>query len=89
MFKNFSISLITAVVSLVLNGCSLNQSSPAPQGQFAECPVCRANNDLGCMRVRIEEDTPRIQYKGQTFYFCSEECQRTFIEHPELYPAIP
>lgn len=80
-----SIFLVTVALGLPFTGCSIKQSSTVQHEQVAECPVCRANHDLGCMKVGIADDTPRAQYKDHTFYFCSDECQREFLKHPERY----
>jgi YHS domain-containing protein len=37
----------------------------------------------------LREDTApaRLPFGGQTFYFCSFDCARTFAEYPEHYMA--
>ncbi len=41
-------------------------------------PVCN---------LEFDEDFEPVQtdYAGDTYYFCSEQCKRTFEAHPELY----
>ena len=66
-----------------LAGCA---ASPPPiAGVTAECLVCKHEGDLACICVRIEEDTPRCECAGETYYFCSEECKADFAEHPERF----
>lgn len=77
--------LFVTFLSLGFNGCSSNQHPLDQQDPLAECPVCRQNNDLGCMEVRVNAKTPRVQHDGQTFYFCSEDCKKEFLTHPEQY----
>ncbi|MBI4566255.1 MAG: YHS domain-containing protein [Planctomycetes bacterium] len=52
---------------------------------MAEDPVCLVNRDLGCLRVRVDEDTPRATYKGKTYYFCTRMCKAEFERDPEKY----
>ena len=59
--------------------------STPPSGPTAECPVCKHEGDLACVCVPIEQDTPRCECAGQTYYFCSEECRADFQAHPERY----
>ena len=42
------------------------------------CPVCR-------MRIDQETAAAKETYKGQTYYFCSQECADTFKANPEKY----
>jgi len=42
--------------------------------------------DLVC-GMAVDEKTPvaTVQYKDQTYYFCSQHCKEKFKEHPEKY----
>jgi YHS domain-containing protein len=62
-------------------GCS---GAPDPR-PVAEDPVCLKNGDLGCIRVRIDEKTPRAEFRGKTYYFCAERCRAEFEKHPSRY----
>lgn len=70
---------IFLLAALALGGCA------AYSGPVAEDPVCRAEGDLGCVRVRIRKDTPKATYKGETYYFCNPRCRDRFLENPEAY----
>ena len=48
-------------------------------------PVCLCNGDLGCIRVRVDERTPRADYAGRTYYFCAESCREAFLKDPARY----
>ena len=67
---------------LVLTGC---RTSPPYDGPTAECPVCKHEGDLACLCVHIGPDTPSCTCDGATYWFCSQECRRDFLEHPERY----
>ena len=41
-------------------------------------PVCG-------MAVNEEGARETAQHKGETYYFCSADCKRTFQQHPEKY----
>ncbi|MBD3234990.1 MAG: YHS domain-containing protein [candidate division Zixibacteria bacterium] len=44
------------------------------------------HHDIVCgMDVEITEETPRMEYEGETYYFCSEYCKEQFEEDPEKY----
>jgi YHS domain-containing protein len=47
--------------------------------------VCKCNGDLGCLIVRIDATTPRAEYRGETYYFCSEDCKKEFEAKPAKY----
>ena len=68
---------------LVALGCAGKAAvDPRP---IAEDPVCRYNRDLGCVRVRVDEKTPRTVYHGETYYFCNESCREAFVKEPAKY----
>jgi P-type Cu+ transporter len=45
---------------------------------MAKDPVCG-------MMVNEQEAAATSQHGGQTYYFCSTECKRTFDQNPQLY----
>ena len=53
----------------------------------AECLVCKKNADLACVNVVVDEKTPKAEYQGKTYYFCSEECRDNFLKNPGKYAA--
>jgi Cu+-exporting ATPase len=57
----------------------------ASQAQHAQCPVCKSEGDLACVDVTVRADTPRTQFRGQTYYFCSDQCRTEFMKDPERY----
>jgi YHS domain-containing protein len=54
----------------------------------AECLVCKVNADLACVDVTVKGDTPRAEYLGKTYYFCSNECRDKFVKEPAKYVAV-
>jgi YHS domain-containing protein len=78
-------------ISLV-SGCSSNAtkqpvmaSSTANTASHAECAVCKANADLACVDVTVDDQTPRCDYNGKTYYFCSNSCRDEFAKDPAKY----
>ena len=69
------------LAAIALGGCS---GTPDPR-PVADDPVCKANGDLGCIRVRVDEKTPRSTWKGATYYFCAERCRVAFEKTPDKY----
>jgi hypothetical protein len=55
------------------------------QAQHAQCLVCKSEGDLACVDVTVRGDTPRAQYLGRTYYFCSEQCRTEFEKDPQRY----
>lgn len=47
-------------------------------GEQFTCPV-------DGMRMTVMEDTPATEYRGKTYYFCSEKDKQTFLRDPERY----
>lgn len=42
--------------------------------------------DLVCgMDLDPDTATQKSEYQGNTYYFCSPGCKRTFDQHPERY----
>ncbi len=80
----FFLSLLA--LPALLAGCV---SSPEPAstagGPMATCHVCRYNRDLACVCVKVKDATPRTEYQGVTYYFCSEDCRAEFLKKPAKY----
>lgn len=45
-------------------------------------PVCK-------IIIEKEEAKAEFEYKGETYYFCSENCKEEFIKNPEKYLNRP
>lgn len=45
---------------------------------MATCPVCG-------MKVSEKDAPGKTTHHGQTYYFCSESCERKFEANPEQY----
>jgi Cu+-exporting ATPase len=45
-------------------------------------PVCG-------MLVETNNAAGTAEYKGQTYYFCSDQCKTAFQQNPEKYTANP
>lgn len=81
---NFAILTLLVVVA----GCATSPKETAQDsGQTATCYVCRYNNDLACLTVKVKDTTPRAEYQGRTYCFCSEDCRAAFISKPGKYLA--
>jgi len=77
-------SLALAALPFVASACHVAGRAP-DDGPSAECPVCKYCGDLACLRVHLEQDTPRCECRGETYYFCSDECRQDFEAHPDRY----
>ena len=74
-----------ALCCLIGAGCA--GQLPAADGETAECPVCREDGDLACLHVKVKDTTPRAEYEGRRYYFCSDECRERFLKEPGKYAA--
>lgn len=85
-FLNIALAVVLALVA----GCATPSNDAAQNsGPTETCHVCRYNNDLGCVNIRVKDATPRTEYQGDTHYFCSEDCLETFLKNPARYlPAL-
>lgn len=41
-------------------------------------PVCK-------MTLEPQQAAAKVEYQGETYYFCSEHCHKLFTAHPERY----
>jgi YHS domain-containing protein len=84
--KSF-LSLVLLTVLAVVAGCATTGQQATTANGTATCEVCRYRNDLACVCVKVADDTPRTEYQGSTYYFCSEECREAFLKKPAKYSA--
>ena len=67
-------------------GCAItSRDSAQTSGPMETCHVCRYNNDLACVCVKVKESTPKTEYQGTTYYFCSQDCLASFRKDPRRY----
>jgi YHS domain-containing protein len=76
----------------IFAGCAANpqadtRSAPATKPACAECLVCKKNFDLACVDVDVDATTPRTEYNGKTYYFCSDDCKQEFLKNPSKYAS--
>ena len=69
------------------SGCTTTGTQRAANdaAPHAECLVCKHEADLACLNVKITDQTPRYDYDGHTYYFCSTECRDQFVRDPWKY----
>jgi len=48
------------------------------QSNKAQDPVC-------LMKVEKDENALNYEYKGKTYYFCSENCKEQFRQNPDQF----
>ncbi len=78
---------VLALCTTQLSAChsASHASSAAHDASHAECPVCKCEGDLACLDVKVGPKTPHCECGGETYYFCSDECRKSFEKHPERY----
>ena len=78
--------VIFSLLTIALAGCTAEQQSSVASTQpHAECLVCKKNVDLACVDVAVDANTPKVEYDGKTYYFCSDECRDKFAKDPAKY----
>jgi YHS domain-containing protein len=78
--------ICAALLAQVLVGCATtSEESAQNSGPTDICHVCRYNNDLACVCVKVKDTTPKADYQGTTYYFCSQDCRTAFLKNPEKY----
>ena len=80
----------TATLLILLALASASPACSAPRTHqlapgHAECVVCASEGDLACLDVKIAADTPRTEWNGRSFYFCSDECRQRFEREPQRF----
>jgi YHS domain-containing protein len=59
------------------NPPSVEKKAPAKSlGITAECPLCDGH------KLNVTTETPKVEFEGKTYYFCSKDCQQEFASHP-------
>ena len=70
----------------ILCGCATEPRGAAElKPGMGTCTVCRYNNDLACVEFRMKESTPKAEYHGKTYCFCSKTCEAAFLKNPAKY----
>ncbi|HEY7118035.1 MAG TPA: YHS domain-containing protein [Tepidisphaeraceae bacterium] len=85
-----------AVGGCVENGSAANGAASTPAlassssggaAAHAQCLVCKYENDLACVDLDVDKDTPRATVDGKEYYFCSQSCKKQFLKDPAKYTA--
>jgi len=83
-----TLKMLLILSAILVTGCaSINKPQTADCHMHAECKVCEANADLACVDVAVDDKTPKYDYNGKTYYFCSETCRDDFAKKPQKYAA--
>jgi YHS domain-containing protein len=82
LFVLILLSLVITPVG-ILNAADTTVKDTAVKQEKTEkacCPGCKNEMDKDAAKFKVE-------YKGKTYYFCSEECKAAFEKDPEKYAA--
>ena len=85
ILKLFVLTLALCLIA----GCATQSKDAAQSGPAATCYVCRYNNDLACVNIHVKDSTPRTDYQGTTYYFCSKDCREEFLKKPDKFLPKP
>ena len=82
----FSLAGLALAAFSLVSGCATARKDSALTGQpTVTCHVCRYNNDLACVCVKLKDTTPHAEFDGTTYYFCSGDCRTEFLKNPGKY----
>jgi Cu+-exporting ATPase len=90
MTKTFSRILSGLALALLLasTGGVVQAQSKAPQKQQQPVPA-KVTDPVCGMQVEPAKAAGKSEYKGQTYYFCSDYCKRRFDAAPESFLKKP
>lgn len=77
--------LISTIVVFMLASCTALPPIPPDDAATAQCPVCRYDRDLACLNVVKLSSTPRMEYKGRNYFFCSDSCRDKCMGTPTKF----
>jgi YHS domain-containing protein len=80
-------TLLPGIALIALAACSPVRTAAGP-GEAID-PVCAYCRDMACIVVPVTKETPRAEYMGKTYYFCSDSCRDSFLKDPEKYLPKP
>lgn len=82
--------VLIAIAAAFFTGCASPSTDTSEAAQSTNtCYVCQYNNDLACVRIKVKDNTPRTEYAGKTYYFCSEDCLKAFEKKSAKYVVKP
>jgi YHS domain-containing protein len=80
------LNIVLAALLGLAAGCATSSPEAAHSCCLTStCYVCQYNHDLACVCVKVKDTTPKAEYQGKTYYFCSEECCAAFLKKPGKY----
>ncbi|MGQ9634659.1 MAG: YHS domain-containing protein [Bryobacteraceae bacterium] len=90
MTRNLSRMVLGLALAAVLLGwtADLLGQSGAPQKK-QEQVAAKVIDPVCGMQIDPAKAAGKSEYKGQTFYFCSDHCKRKFDAAPESYVKKP
>jgi len=48
----------------------------------------KVRDEVCGMSVDSASASANVEFRGKTYYFCSEQCRSQFVEHPDRYVAV-
>ena len=74
------VCIIALATTVQADDFKVRQPNQAEIGMMVNCPVLNSRFEVG-------EDTPVIDYKGKSYYFCCQNCVNEFMKNPDNYAA--
>jgi YHS domain-containing protein len=83
--SSFRLVALIALCAIPNFACETARDVRHSSADHAICPVCNAEGDLACLDVKIDERTPRCEWNGTVYYFCSDDCRARFVRDPNEF----
>lgn len=77
-------SIMTIVSITVFLALSYAQNTPSPEKTKTDnAVVCPVSGE----KISVNENTPKTEYNGKTYYFCCQNCAEKFKKEPAKYAS--
>lgn len=76
----FAITVAGTVYADYLSAEEIKVRQPT-QGEIGAMVRCATMN----VKFQVASDTPVIDYKGKSYFFCCKPCMETFMRDPDVY----
>jgi len=73
-------SLTTPSMARVAAGAGASAIKAAGEAQIGDRTACAMHSDAV---FTVTASTPKVEYRGRTYYFCCPECAKSFAERPD------
>jgi YHS domain-containing protein len=74
----FVLGILAGTGTVLAEELKVRQPTQSEIGKMVNCPVMN-------IKFEVAKNTPVVDYKGRTYYFCCENCLKDFKANPDKY----